>query len=61
MPAPDPMSPDRLALSPGLSRIHSDGLEQPEAGMPVHDAFRRRARDASDKARYRPTNKPKTP
>ena len=36
-----------LAASLGLSRIHSDDLEQLEAGMVLHEAFFRWARDAA--------------
>ncbi|GHG23793.1 chromate resistance protein ChrB domain-containing protein [Paracoccus aerius] len=37
-----------LAASLGLSRIHSDDLEQLEAGMVLYDAFYRWARDATN-------------
>lgn len=35
-----------LAISLGLSRLHSDDLEQLDAGMPVYDALYRWCRDA---------------
>ena len=37
-----------LAASLGLSRMHSDDLEQLEAGMGLYDAFYRWCRDAVD-------------
>jgi hypothetical protein len=43
-----PQAAGLLAVSLGLSRIHSDDLEQLEAGMPIYDAFYRWARDAAD-------------
>ena len=36
-----------LAISLGLSRMHSDDLEQLEAALPVYDALYRWARDAT--------------
>jgi rhodanese-related sulfurtransferase len=48
-----------LAASLGLSRMHSDDLEQLEAGMLLYDAFYRWARDATDETHNWPTNKPK--
>lgn len=44
---PGPEAAGLLAVSLGLSRMHADDLEQPEAGMLVHDASYRRARDAT--------------
>ena len=43
-----PQSSGLLAVSLGLSRMHSDDLEQLEAGMAVYDAFYRWCRDAVD-------------
>jgi rhodanese-related sulfurtransferase len=43
-----PQAAGLLAVSLGLSRIHSDDLEQLEAGMPIYDAFYRWCRDAVD-------------
>ena len=43
-----PQSAGLLAVSLGLSRIHSDDLEQLEAGMIVYDALYRWCRDAVD-------------
>jgi rhodanese-related sulfurtransferase len=37
-----------LAVSLGLSRMHSDDLQQLEAGMTIYDAFYRWCRDAAD-------------
>lgn len=48
-----------LAASLGLSRMHSDDLEQLDAGMLLYDAFYRWARDASDETHNWPTNKPR--
>jgi rhodanese-related sulfurtransferase len=48
-----------LAASLGLSRMHSDDLEQLAAGMALYDAFYRWARDASDETHDWPTNAPK--
>jgi rhodanese-related sulfurtransferase len=48
-----------LAVSLGLSRMHSDDLEQLDAGMLLYDAFYRWARDATDETHNWPTNKPK--
>lgn len=47
-----------LAVSLGLSRIHTDDLDQLQAGMLVYDAFYRWARDATDETHNWPTNKP---
>ena len=43
-----PQSAGLLAVSLGLSRMHSDDLEQLEAGMAVYDALYRWCRDAVD-------------
>ena len=43
-----PQSAGLLAVSLGLSRMHSDDLEQLEAGMIVYDALYRWCRDAVD-------------
>jgi rhodanese-related sulfurtransferase len=48
-----------LAASLGLSRMHSDDLEQLAAGMALYDAFYRWARDASDETHDWPTSAPK--
>jgi len=37
-----------MAVSLGLSRMHSDDLAQLEAGMQIYDAMYRWARDAYD-------------
>jgi rhodanese-related sulfurtransferase len=50
-----------LAASLGLSRMHSDDLEQMEAGMILYDAFYRWARDATSETHNWPTNKPGKP
>ncbi|ESR24107.1 chromate resistance protein ChrB domain-containing protein [Lutibaculum baratangense] len=47
-----------LAASLGLSRMHSDDLEQLEAGMLLYDAFYRWCRDATDETHNWPTNRP---
>lgn len=43
-----PQSAGLLALSLGLSRLHTSDLEQLEAGMAIYDALYRWARDAMD-------------
>lgn len=43
-----PQAAGLLALSLGLSRVHSDDLAQLEAGMPLYDALYRWCRDAVD-------------
>jgi rhodanese-related sulfurtransferase len=43
-----PQSAGLLAVSLGLSRLHTSDLEQLEAGMPIYDALYRWARDAMD-------------
>jgi rhodanese-related sulfurtransferase len=43
-----PQAAGLLAISLGLSRIHSDDLEQLEAGMAIYDALYRWCRDAVD-------------
>jgi rhodanese-related sulfurtransferase len=45
-----------LAASLGLSRMHSDDLEQLQAGIALYDAFHRWARDATDEQHTWPTN-----
>ena len=50
-----------LAASLGLSRMHSDDLEQLEAGMALYDAFYRWARDATGETHDWPTNRPGEP
>lgn len=47
-----------LAASLGLSRMHSDDLEQLEAGMAIYDAFYRWCRDATEETHNWPTNRP---
>jgi len=47
-----------LAVSLGLSRMHSSDLEQLEAGLPLYDAFYRWCRDAVEETHNWPTNKP---
>ena len=54
-----PQAAGLLAASLGLSRIHSDDLEQLEAGMPLYDAFYRWCRDATAETHNWPTNKVK--
>lgn len=44
----EPQAAGLLAISLGLSRMHSDDLEQLEAGLAVYDALYRWARDAMD-------------
>lgn len=39
-----------LAISLALSRLYADDLEQLKAGMLIHDAFYRWARDATGEA-----------
>ncbi len=46
-----------LAASLGLSRMHTDDLEQLEAGMALYDAFYRWCRDATDETHNWPTKK----
>jgi len=46
-----------LAISLGLSRMHSDDLEQLEAALPVYDALYRWARDAQNEAHDWPAGK----
>jgi rhodanese-related sulfurtransferase len=47
-----------LAISLGLSRLHSDDLEQLEAGLVVYDALYRWARDATDETHNWPGGRP---
>jgi rhodanese-related sulfurtransferase len=47
-----------LAISLGLSRLHSDDLEQLEAGLLVYDALYRWARDATDEIHNWPGGRP---
>lgn len=49
-----------LAVSPGLSRMYADDLEQLDAGMPVCDAFYRWERDATDETHNWPAAMPGT-
>lgn len=49
-----------LAVSLGLSRMHTDDLVQLDAGMLVYDALYRWCRDATDETHNWPTNKPRT-
>ena len=49
-----------LAISLGLSRMHTDDLSQLEAGMLVYDALFRWCRDATDETHNWPTNKPRS-
>lgn len=53
-----PEAPGLLAASLGLSRMHSDDLEQLEAGMALYDAFYRWCRDATEETHNWPTNRP---
>lgn len=53
-----PEAPGLLAASLGLSRMHSDDLEQLEAGMALYDAFYRWCRDATAEMHNWPTNRP---
>lgn len=46
-----------LAISLGLSRMHTDDLSQLEAGMLVYDALYRWCRDATEETHNWPTNK----
>ncbi len=46
-----------LAASLGLSRMHSNDLEQLDAGMGLYDGFYRWCRDATDETHNWPTNK----
>lgn len=45
-----PQAAGLLAISLGLSRMHSDDLAQLDAAMPVYDALYRWARDAQDES-----------
>ncbi len=54
-----PEAPGLLAASLGLSRIHSDDLEQLAAGIPLYDAFYRWCRDATEETHNWPTSKAK--
>jgi rhodanese-related sulfurtransferase len=54
-----PEAPGLLAASLGLSRMHSDDLEQLAAGMTLYDAFYRWARDASEETHDWPANPPR--
>ncbi len=47
-----------LAASLGLSRMHSDDLEQLEAGMKLYDAFYRWCRDATEETHNWPGTRP---
>jgi rhodanese-related sulfurtransferase len=46
-----------LAVSLGLSRMHSDDLAQVEAGMTIYDAFYRWCRDATEETHNWPARK----
>ncbi|MEQ1900532.1 MAG: sulfurtransferase/chromate resistance protein [Devosia sp.] len=50
-----------LALSLGLSRVHSDDLEQLEAGILLYDALYRWARDATEETHNWPASGGKAP
>jgi rhodanese-related sulfurtransferase len=52
-----PEAPGLLAVSLGLSRMHSDDLAQLEAGMAVYDGFYRWCRDATDETHNWPVRK----
>jgi hypothetical protein len=52
-----PEAPGLLAASLGLSRMHSDDLEQLDAGMLLYDALYRWCRDATEETHNWPTNK----
>ncbi len=47
-----------LAASLGLSRMHTDDLEQLDAGLTLYDAFYRWCRDATDETHNWPSKKP---
>lgn len=47
-----------LAASLGLSRMHTDDLEQLEAGMTLYDAFYRWCRDATEETHNWPATRP---
>jgi rhodanese-related sulfurtransferase len=51
-----PQSTGLLALSLGLSRMHSDDLEQLEDGMLLYDALYRWCRDATDETHDAPAH-----
>jgi rhodanese-related sulfurtransferase len=46
--ADEPQAAGLLAVSLGLSRLHSNDLEQMEAGLAIYDAMYRWCRDATD-------------
>ena len=50
-----PQAAGLLAVSLGLSRMHSDDLEQLDAGMAIYDAFYLWCRDAVDESHDWPT------
>jgi rhodanese-related sulfurtransferase len=52
-----PEAPGLLAVSLGLSRMHSDDLAQLEAGLAVYDGFYRWCRDATDETHNWPVRK----
>jgi hypothetical protein len=54
-----PQAAGLLAASLGLSRMHSDDLEQLEAGMLIYDAFYRWCRDAVDETHDWVSHKPR--
>ena len=54
-----PQSAGLLAVSLGLSRMHSDDLNQLEAGMVVYDALYRWCRDAVDETHDRVSHTPR--
>ena len=57
-PALAPEAAGLLAASLGLSRMHTDDLEQLDAAMALYDAFYRWCRDATEETHNWPTNKP---
>jgi rhodanese-related sulfurtransferase len=54
-----PQAAGLLAVSLGLSRMHSDDVAQLEAGMPVYDAFYRWCRDAVEETHNWVSHAPK--
>jgi rhodanese-related sulfurtransferase len=52
-----PEAPGLLAISLGLSRLHSDDLVQLEAGLSLYDALYRWCRDATDETHNWPSRK----
>lgn len=55
-----PQAAGLLAISLGLSRVHSDDLQQLEAGLPIYDALYRWCRDAVDETHDWVSHTPRT-